>query len=114
MVRASHAKVKHCRCGCRTIGGQQRVKGKDEILGPHTLDRAHGSPARRTRTSKPAPPGQPPAGARRHEPSFSGDDLVLWQVLRISPSSWRSIRYTGLTRGLLVGATGFEPVTSAV
>jgi hypothetical protein len=36
-----------------------------------------------------------PQAEAGHEPSFSGDDLVLWQVLRTSPSSWPSIRYTG-------------------
>jgi hypothetical protein len=37
--------------------------------------------------------------------------LVLWQVLRTSPSSWRSIRYTGLTRGFLVDPTDHNPNT---
>jgi hypothetical protein len=43
--------------------------------------------------ARPALASRPPAA--RHEPSFSGDDLVLWQVLHTSASSWRSIRYTG-------------------
>jgi hypothetical protein len=40
--------------------------------------------------------------------------LVLWQVLRTSLSSSQSIRYTGLARGFLVGAEGFDPPASAV
>jgi hypothetical protein len=60
----------------------------DAMAGPGLAGRSagHGSPPRRARTSKPAPPGQPPAGAGRREPSFSGDDLVLWQVMRTSPA----------------------------
>jgi len=47
------------------------------------------------RTTRPTPPlASRLQVAARDEPSFSGDDLVLWQVLRTSPSSWRSIRYT--------------------
>src|SRR6266487_4277383 len=48
------------------------------------------------RTTRPTPPlSSRLQMAARDEPSLSGDDLVLWQVLRTSPSSWRSIRYTG-------------------
>jgi hypothetical protein len=43
----------------------------------------------------PPRPGQPPAAGGLARARFSGDELVLWQVLHTSPRSWPSIRYTG-------------------
>jgi hypothetical protein len=57
------------------------------------LDRHRSLLGRADVEARHAPAGRPPAA--RHEPSFSGDDLVLWQVPRTSPSSWRTIGYIG-------------------
>ncbi len=80
--RAKRARVPTGSGGIATGGHGARVRG----LVP-------GAPA--TSGRRPTPPlASRLQVAARDEPSFSGDDLVLWQVLRTSPSSWRSIRYT--------------------
>ena len=90
--------------GIATAGHGTRVRGLVPGAPRHKRPAAH---ARKVllngtvrscagRTTRPTPPlASRLQVAARDKPSLSGDDLVLWQVLRTSPSSWRSIRYTG-------------------